>query len=85
MLVEEHLGRRAYHQPRGLPGSGLRDPLHPFLMCDIWRNTQELRHSHSFSRPLMRGDEVVTRATFDEQVAYMHGPAIHSSQKRRCC
>ena len=76
MLVEEHFGRRAYHQSRGMRESRVGDTSHPFLLRDIRHNTKKPRHSRIFSDPFTRGDEVFVCSKLDRQVSHVHGAAI---------
>jgi hypothetical protein len=76
VLVEEHRGRRAYHQSRGMRESRVGDTSHPFLLRDIRHNTHEPRYSRFFSDPFTRGDEVFVCSTLDGQVSHVHGTTI---------
>jgi hypothetical protein len=76
VLLEEHFGRRAYHQSRGMRESSVGDTSHPLLLRDIRHNTHKPRYSCIFSGPCTRGDEVFVCSKFDGQVSHVHGASV---------
>ena len=76
MLVQEHLCGRPHHQSRSMRESGLSHTLHPPLLRDIRRDTDEHWQHRVLSCPLTRGDVVCVGSELDRQIAHIHGATI---------
>src|SRR6266496_2734191 len=76
LFVQEHTGGRPHHQSRSRPESGLSHPLHPPLLGDVRRNTDEHWQHRALSGPFTRGDVVFVGSELDRQIAHIHGTTI---------
>ena len=76
LSVQEHPGGRPHHQSRRRRESGLSHTLHPPLLRDIRRDTDEHWQHRVLSCPFTRGDVVCVGSELDHQIAHIHGAAI---------